>query len=526
MTVNDRAAPLPAQGTRTAAPRFLSGGLLLVATAAALVVLGWSAAFVSGQIRLDAIALAVFCIGLLLLMSAMAEYDGLGLATWRIGSWSLLWGALAFGLATISWLGTQTGPAGEILPGSILRALWMIAVAMAMLTVGYCVGPRRFAVGHARRVTDALSRRFTDEVRGPAVPWGLFGVGVVAQLAYAALTGHFGYVGAAAAAATSASGYGQFIAIAGECVPLAVAAAAIRAYRTRTLGARVTLAILFTAAVIVGAVAGAKTSFVVAILAVIIPHTMTRRRLPVGLIAAAIAFFLLIVIPFNISYRASARGAVTLSTGQAVATAPAIADQVLAGDLSPSALGQSVDYLAVRIRTIDSPAIIMQRTPSQIPYSNPALLLISPVVDVIPRALWPGKPVLAVGWQMSQQYYQLPPQIYTSSDVTPEGDLFRHGGWFWLVAGMFLGGCAIRILDETTDLRRSVHGAFLILLLFPDIVLAGSDCATLLAGLPGTVLLWLAVIALSFKRRPGSGVVGGVLAPWPPAHNRPQWRRW
>jgi hypothetical protein len=502
MTINDQPMPLTGLGTRAAAPRLPVGGLFLVALAAALVVMGWSATDVSGQIGLGAIALTVFCIGLLLLMPAIAGYDGLGLASWRIGPWSLLWGALAFGLATISWLGPQTGPAGEILPDSILRALWMIAVAMAMLTVGYCVGPYRFAVVHVRRATGALSRRFTDEVRGPGVPWGLFGVGLVCQLAYAVLTGHLGYVGAAAAAATSASGYGQYAALAGECVPLAVAAAAIRANRTRTLWSRVTLMIVFMGAVIVGAISGGKTSYVVAIIAVIIPYVRSRRRLPAGLITAAIAVFLLIVIPFNLSYRATARGAVTLSTGQAVATAPAIASRVLASDLSATALEQSADYLAVRIRTIDSPAIIVQRTPSQIPYSSPALLLVSPVADLIPRLLWPGKPVLAVGWQMSQEYFDLPSSVYTSSDITPEGDLYRHGGWFWLVVGMFATGCGIRILDETTDLRRSVHGAFLILLLFPEIVLSGSDCATLLAGIPAAVLLWLAAVAVSFKRRP------------------------
>jgi hypothetical protein len=32
-------------------------------------------------------------------------------------------------------------------------------------------------------------------------------------------------------------------------------------------------------------------------------------------------------------------------------------------------------------------------------------------------------------------------------------------------------------------------------------VQAGSDCATLLAGIPGMVLLWLAVVTLSFTRR-------------------------
>ena len=421
-------------------------------------------------------------------------------------------------LATISWIGPQSGSSAEILPGSILRALWLIAVAMAMFTVGYCAGPRRVARSLARRVSITLTSRFTDEIRSQAVPWVLFGVGIAGSLAKHGVTGHLGYVGevsrvrdhrvrlctvpCAARGVRAAGGHGRL----GARLPRAEAAAWL------------TLAVLFTGAIIVGAVSGGKTSFVVAVLAVIIPRTMIRRRLPAGVIAVAIAFFLLIVIPFNLAYRAAARGAVTLSTSQAIATAPAIAGEVLASDFSPSVLGQSVNYLAQRIRTIDSPAIIMQRTPSQIPYSSPGQLAISPVVDLIPRILWPGKPILDVGYQMSQEYYQLPPQVYTSSDITPEGDLYRHGGWIVVIAGMFLIGCGARIIDEVTDLRRSIHGAFLIILLFPGLVQAGSDCATLLAGIPEMVLLWYAVTALSFTRRVGQ--TAGAPAPSPPAHSR------
>ena len=180
---------------------------------------------------------------------------------------------------------------------------------------------------------------------------------------------------------------------------------------------------------------------------------------------------------------------------------------------------QSADYLAQRIRTIDSPAIIMQRTPGQIPYSNPGQLAVSPVIDLVPRILWPGKPVLNVGYQMSQEYYQLPPQVYTSSDITPEGDLYRHGGWVVLIAGMFLIGCGARVVDEVADLRRSTHGMFLIILLFPGLVQAGTDCATLLAGIPATVLLWFAAVALSFRRRVAPPAAAGP-AQSPPAHSR------
>ena len=67
---------------------------------------------------------------------------------------------------------------------------------------------------------------------------------------------------------------------------------------------------------------------------------------------------------------------------------------------------------------------------------------------------------------------------------------------------MFLGGCGLRLLDGVADLRRGVQGGLLIILLFSDIVQAGSDCSTLLAGIPGYILLWLAICAYSFKRAP------------------------
>ena len=507
MVTSDRPVQTTKLAARPAGGQFLIAGLFLVAVAAGLAVMAVSALSADDQIRWTAIALAVFCAGLLPLMSAAAGLNGLGLASWRIGPWSLVWAGLAFGLATISWLSQQTlaGPAGSILPGSMLRALWMLAVAMATLSAGYCAGPHRLAAGRACRLTQRFTSRLTDQVRGPLVPWALAAFGLVCQFGYAVFTGHYGYVGNVAASVSTAAGYSQYLAVSGQCLPLAVVIAAFRAYQTRTPGARLTLVVLFGTAIAVGAVAGDKESFVVAILAVIIPHSIVRGRLPAAAITVAVLAFLLVVIPFNQAYRSSARGTVTLSTSQAIAAAPAIASQVLSQDISAAVLGESASYLAQRLRTIDTPAMIMQRTPSEIPYASPVQLLVAPVADLIPRILWPGKPVLTPGYQVSQEYFNLPASVYTSSDVTPEADLYRHGGWVPLVIGMFLLGCCIRIIDELADLRRGVHGTLLIILLFPDVVEAGSDFATLLAGLPGMVALWLIVVNLSFARRQGSG---------------------
>jgi hypothetical protein len=506
VTVADRPTPviISAPGPRPHTSTRLTAGFALIGVAAVLAIAAVSAAAVHDQIRWGAVALAVFCAGLLPLMSAAAGYGGLGLSCWRIGPWALVWGSLAFGLATLSWNRAKGGPSVIIEDSSVLRALWLIAAAMAMLTIGYCVGPYRFLADRARRAAEGFSQRHSSELRSPLAPWALAGAGLVAQFGYAFLTGHFGYVGNAAGAVTTASGYSQYLAIVGECVPLSVLAAAIRAYHVRTTGAWVTLAALFGTAIAAGAVAGGKESFVIAILAVIIPYSVIRHRLPAGAIATAVLVFLLVVIPFNQAYRTTARGAVTLSTSQAIAAAPAIARQVANSDISLSVLGESASYLSERIRTIDTPAAIMQQTPARIPYTSPAGLLIAPVADLVPRILWPGKPILAPGYQVSQEYFQLPANVYTSSDVTPEGDLYRHGGWIPLIVGMFLLGCLIRIIDEVADLRRGVHGAFLVLLLLPAVVQAGSDWAALLAGIPGMVLLYLAVVTLIFSRRPGT----------------------
>jgi hypothetical protein len=501
--VSNEYAPLSAGTTArgVATSPLLAAGLLLVAAAVGLGAIGLSSAQPGPAIVWSSVALAVYCTGLLLLTGLSLGTGGLGLAAWRIGSWSLVWCVLAFGLATITWIAPQTGAAAEIVPASVMRALWLTAVAFTLLAAGYCAGPRAMAVRQAGRVTATLRRRFTDDIRSPAVPWLLFTIGLACQAATQATTGRFGYVGNVASSVSSASAYDQYLALAGECVPLAVAAAAVRAYRTGERGAWLTLGVLFTAAIILGAVGGTKQSFVVAILAVIIPRTVSRGRLPWGGVLAAVLSFLLLVIPFNLAYRASARGAVTLSTAGAVAAAPSILRQVVATDLRPSVLGQSASFLAQRIRSIDSPAIIMQRTPGQIPYSSPGQLAEAPVLDVIPRIVWPGKPILAVGYQVSQEYFELPSNLYTSSDVTPEADLYRHGGWIPVIAGMFLLGCLFRVLDDVADVSRNLHGSFLVILLFPQIVQAGSDWSTLLAGMPGIILLWLVVVAFSFGRQ-------------------------
>jgi len=503
--VTSRARPRSA-----VAPRWVIAAAILLTAAIGLSAQALAAA---GQpthaVVWGSLGFAAYAASLLCLVGG-GQGKALGLGRWWFGSWTLLWYCTAFGLATLTWVQPQTGSAAQISLSSVLRALWLVAVGMTLWGFGYLVGPSRSARRFGNKVMAALSLRFAPEVRSPLAPLILYAIGTAARIASATTTGLFGYVGNVHSDVTTASSYQQLLSDLGLCAPLAVAAAALQVYRERVPGARVTLTVLLLAEIAFGAAAGGKQSFIITILAVAIPFTTSRRRVHKGLLVfTALAFaglaFLLIVVPFNQSYRSNARNVSgTLSVSQALGAAPGILGQTIGSGNVGGVLSSSATFLVSRINEIDSPAIIMQRTPAEIGFVSPVQLVTAPIAALVPRAVWPGKPILDSGYEFSQTYYELPATVYTSSAITPVGDLYLHGGWIPVIVGMFLLGCGVRLLDDVMDVmdvNGSPHCVFLFLLLFPSLVKQEDDWVGTLAGIPGTLLIWLLATYLTFRKR-------------------------
>jgi hypothetical protein len=489
-----------------AAPRWMVAAAILLTAA---IVLSWQSIANADQPTLavtwGSVGFAAYAASLLCLIGG-GKGKWLGLGRWWIGSWTLLWYGVAFGLATLSWLQPQTGPEAQISLSSVLWALWLVAVGMTLWVFGYFVGPGRSATRFGRRTMAALSLRFAPEVRSPLAPWILYAIGTAARIATAVTTGLFGYVGNnVESGSTTASGYQQWLTLLGLCAPLAVAAAALQVYREQKPGARATLTVLFLAEIASGAIAGGKQSFIIAVLAVAIPFTIARRTVHKALLTFAVLGFLVIIVPFNQAYRGTVRSASgTLSASQAVDAVPGILRQTVAtGDVA-GVFWSSAGFILGRISEIESPAIIVQRTPSQIGFKSPAQLIEAPVADLVPRAIWPGKPIQDSGYQIGQIYFDTPSTVYTSFAVTPVADLYRHGGWIPVIVGMFLFGCGIRFLDEVIDVAGNPHSVFLFLLLFPSLVKQEIDWVGMLSSIPGTLLVWLLAIYLTFRKSPGA----------------------
>jgi hypothetical protein len=482
-------------------PVVTASGLFLIAAA-----IGLLAVTLANQDRptvavvWGSVALTTYLAGLLRLTGR--RYDGLGISRWKIGPWILMWYGIAFGLVTVAWSQPQPGTASEIAVSSVLRALWVVAVGTTALCIGYQVGLGRPIALRAERVMSVLRSHFGPVVRSSAAPWVLYGIGTTARLLTAATTGRLGYLGNASLAVSSATGYAQFLSTLSNCAPLAVAAAGHQAFRDRLPGSRVTLLVLFLAEVAFGAVQGVKGEFVITALAVAIPFSAAHRRLPKMALSVLVLAFLLVVIPFSQVYRSSVReGSVTLTPAEAIGMAPSILGESAAG--IGTALPTSAAYLAQRVREIDDVAIIVQRTPNQVPFQSPSRLIADPLAGMIPREIWPSKPINLTGYEFGQKFFGLPSSAYTSTPDTMPGSLYWDGGWISLITGMFLLGCGVRLLDRILDARADPHAMFLILLLLPVLAAGEEDWTLVLASLPAVAFTWLVAAFVTFGRPRG-----------------------
>jgi hypothetical protein len=448
------------------------------------------------------IALAVYACGFLCIIGALHGH-GLGLSRWRFGPWILIWYALAYGLATITWRQSQTGTTVAMIAlPSVLRALWLVAVGMTAWALGYFVGPGILARSIAAKGVAKVANTFSSRVRSPAAPWILYAIGTAARVASAATTGRFDYIGNAVSAVSTATGYGQILSMLSFCAPLAIAAAALQVFRERLPSAWITLGILFLAELAVAAISGLKISFLDAVLAVIIPYSATRGRLPLATLMTSALIFIVVVTPFEAAYRSTIGGSAARSSSfRVIQNVPEVLKQTLDADGILNTIPTSIDYLLERVQEIDSSAIIVQRTPGQIGYANPAQLVEIPLVGFVPRAVWRNKPIQAQMYQVSQDYYEQPSTVFTAAGITPVGDLYRFGGWIPVIVGMLFLGCVVRLLDDVLDARENPQVIFLVLLLYPSVVVAESGWVAIFSGIPLTILVWLFSVAVTFRRR-------------------------
>jgi hypothetical protein len=475
----------------TRSPELVMLGLALAAVAVAVLLLT-SGSLVASQIV--GASLAVTLTGLAsLALTSRATGIRAALGSGKLGPWSSLSSSIVFGLASLTWVERQSGSAGAISPGSVVTALQLVMVAQGAWLVGYLVGPGAPAMSWTRARLD----RLFDATSGGRVEgrgfWPLLAISVIGQ-ALRIATGSFGYLQDASVAVSSGTGYAQLVTLLAAMGTFAVVVAAVQVFSGNRAW-RAKLALVVVIQVAAGLLAGNKEPVAMVGIALLLACSVARGTFPLRFLALGLAAFVLVVMPFVTAYRVDVRGQ-GLGFGAAIQTAPTVArTSAEFGDV-----GVSREQLQLRLREIDSFAVVVQKTPRTIPYRPVDEYAQAPVLGVIPRAVWPGKPVFAVGYEFARQYYGQDRRTYSSAAITPQGDLWRHGGLPVLLLGMAAIGLGVRYLDGSLRPQRDFRALFFVLTFFPLLVKWELGVVSFLLSLVGLVVtplvgIWITGLA-------------------------------
>lgn len=487
--------------------------LLLAAALTTSIWQGLLALSADGEIVLGCLRLVFVCLGALRLISGATSSGGV--RAWSLGPTLVATHAVLFGVTSLAWRQTQSGTASLIAVESVVRALDLMCVAVLAFAIGYCLGaPKRAMAWTALRVKQAFGARWEGQSGQPFVPglapWWLFLLGALG-VALQIRAGYFGYVGDPTSQARVQSG--QMLTLLVSCGLFAVVAAALRWIARPSMSTRLILAFMTLTNVAVGLFSGLKENAVLPFLAIALVlsygagRTASTKAVTVLLLGALV--FLLVAVPLVTAYRQEVRRlGVALTPAQALESLPRVAGAVFSGSVD-SGTGDSLKRGSYRLRAIDSVAIVVQRSPDAVPYRDLSEVVVLPVSSLIPRAIWPDKPIFDSGLKFNQDYFDLPPGVLSSASIPIEADLYRRGGLLVMAAGMLFVGCLCRLLDATLSPRAAPHAIFAFISLLILFVKDEAGLVNSFASLPIYLVTGLVLSRLVFREPPRPGARTG-----------------
>jgi len=320
-----------------------------------------------------------------------------------------------FGLTSFLWMGRPWEPAPGIDQADVTDALAIVAVGLLAFTVG------AWPFGAARR----RERLAMPNRSLPPAPLliGLVAVGAVgAAVGISSRTIGIGSHARPQMGALATSQPLYQLALLGSMVVLATALV------TFACGCRYRFLIAMTLVqVLIGFFAGFKGLSLIPVALVFLAYIACASRIPWRPIVITLVVALLVLLPATALYR----------------KIRAPAQYSRSSSPLQVAWRQFKDYTVFRFREIDHVALIHTRTPSTYPYAGGSRYIALPALMIVPRALWPDKPILNDGLSFSHSYWQIPPYLNSASPLTQPGDLYRSFGLVGVILGLCIWGAVV-----------------------------------------------------------------------------------
>ena len=404
-----------------------------------------------------------------------------------------LWAAVAaatLGALSLLWLGNPNIPAPGIGRDDVSNALLLVAGGVAAASLGALIVARP-----RRREPLRLAPEDVPPIRLLVALFLAGGAGLAAGI----LLGAVGFD----ADAGSSSGilpFAQFIAQLGGLGTLVIGITAVAAFASGAAPTYLRLLVVFLAIQVVGGfVAGYKSQSLAPVILTGLVYVAMRQRLPWRALALTAGVTLLVLIPANSVYRTVLRP--NPNAGAPPATPITVAKDTLA-------------YVQFRFRLIDHVALIGDRTPEVYARGNGNRYTLLPALVLIPRPLWPDKPILNDGLEFSHTYWEVPVNTETATPLTQPGDLLRNFGPAGVIAGLAIWGAFLGAVLAASRRWRSPRVEWLYLVFIVTVVgYVESDIPQLVAGAAKTLFVAALVAWLLLPGR--AGVAGhGTLGRW------------
>jgi hypothetical protein len=384
------------------------------------------------EMQMIALALVTFLVGLVpvALDQARAPRDRHLLLT----IWSLAYLCFfTFPLLTTYFMGGQKD--GQlhlvnIMPTDIMMGQFAALLGLLCLYAGYSYPIGRMAGSLLPRPTREWSHQTALAIATAMIPLGWF-------VFFGTRFGLF----------PAALGSG-FLGAIGSSVYFGIGLLTIIRIRYNSQPARMMLWLLIPPTMVIGFLTGSKrfalSPLIVMAIAYIVVERRIRMRWVIGGLLAIVTLYPIASVYREFLYSGARLGFVDIITNptRAVAVLSSFLGQVSLFDY----LQRGIVATGTRMDLLGIVSVIVRDTPSVVPYQLGWSLAYIPI-SFVPRIIWPGKPVMAIGQWVTDNFGGGEGIISSTGSSWP-GELFFNFGWVGIIVGMFLVGVWFRILHE------------------------------------------------------------------------------
>lgn len=413
-----------------------------------------------------------------------------GLVDIRLGPWIVGYAALTFGLSTLTVVAGAADPRSRIDHSQLTGNLILVGASYALFALAYKFGGRPNTSSPAKQHGALTAPRTVIAYTS----------GITALAISVLTSGRLGYLGDVSSDTSALSWYTQPLVMVSDIRICALGCATYMAFMTRQNSWRVIMFACFAIEIPIAGISGTKSGFIILGLAVILPYMLARRRIPRTFSLVCVVVLLVVVFPLVGVIRSAAS-----SEGQRVSiseTITRLVDPHLSRTATGGTLADQLLNATARFGLIGNVNVIQGITPKVIPYHDPLELVYAPAIGLIPRAIWPDKPVRLAGNTFYHLYWG--GQGYSFSAITFPGSLLLYGPPVWMLLAMIIFGLFIRRFDDWKSHLPDGLSLISVLVFFPILVKQEADLAGVLQSLPILILTYLGAQWLLISRAPTS----------------------